>query len=159
MSNPRTRFTLPECLAGKCEQSGYLRWLGAKARAHAKRDQARYGASSCTVASYKTAIHNAVCNGGDRDYYTGLPLNWSLISMWNNEEAKRDRVKYKHSFGNLPTVDHTVDENGTLRFVICSWRVNDAKSDLSVPEFLELCSQVLEHQRLKWPEATAAASE
>lgn len=70
MAVPRTGFALPPCLEGKCEQSQYLRWLGAKARAHAKRGQSRFGVGSCSVASYKTAIHEAVCNGGDRDYYT-----------------------------------------------------------------------------------------
>ncbi len=147
MAQIGSHFTLPACLVGKCEQAAYVRWLGAKARAHAERDQSRYGVDSCTVALYKTAIHEAVSNCGDRDCYTGLALDWSLISKWNNEDAKRDRVKYKHLFRDLPTVDHTVDENGKLRFVICSWRVNDAKSDLSVVEFLELCSQVLEHHR------------
>jgi hypothetical protein len=47
----------------------------------------------------------------------------------------------------MPTVDHEFDaERKKFKFVICSWRVNDAKSHLNEKEFCELCKQVLDFQ-------------
>ncbi|MEX2141650.1 MAG: hypothetical protein WD894_20460 [Pirellulales bacterium] len=43
------------------------------------------------------------------------------------------------------TVDHVADGLGPADFVICSWRVNDAKNDLDRAEFLEVCRAVLAH--------------
>jgi hypothetical protein len=102
-------------------------------------------------------IHQAVKDGGDRDYYTGLPLDWKLISVYDNDAAKQGRSEYLKKFGNLPTVDHVIGHDGSLRFVICSWRVNDCKSHLSEQEFWELCEQVLAHRgrRLKVVAANA----
>jgi hypothetical protein len=34
---------------------------------------------------------------------------------------------------------------GPADFVICSWRINDAKNDLDFNEFRELCAAVLPH--------------
>ena len=142
-----TRFDLPECLNGLCEKDAYRRWLARKAQAHVKRDRKRFGTDSCTVSRYKAMIHEAVCCGGDRDYYTGLPLDWSLISKFDNDAAKQHRSNYLRTFGNLPTLDHTRNCEGQIRFVFCSWRVNDAKNHLSEDEFHELCEQVLAHKR------------
>ena len=138
------RFTLPACLRGLCAEAVYLRWLQRKAQAHVKRDRKR--GEICTIAAYKAKIHEAVCSGGDRDYYTGLPLDWSLISKFDNASAKQGRRDYFKTFANLPTVDHAQDGAGRPRFVICSWRVNDAKSHLSEGEFCDLCRQVLAHR-------------
>jgi hypothetical protein len=91
-------------------------------------------------------IHEAVKNGGDRDYYTGLPLDWTLISVYDNDEAKEGRSEYLKTFGDLPTVDHVTVNDGSLRFVICSWRVNNCKSHLSEQEFWKMCEQVLSHR-------------
>lgn len=142
-------FDLPDFLAGICDRRQYVRWLQRKAAAHAKRDRKRFGRESCTIAMYKAKIHEAVCAGGDRDFYTGLPLDWSLISRFDNAAAKAGRGDYLRKFGNLPTVDHTHDGDGKPRFVICSWRVNDAKSHLSEDEFRELCEQVLKYRKDK----------
>jgi hypothetical protein len=49
--------------------------------------------------------------------------------------------------GDLPTVDHVGIGLDKADFKICAWRVNDAKNDLGLDEFLELCSQVLEHHK------------
>jgi len=100
----------------------------------------------CTIAHYKTEIHAAVCSSGHLDFYTGEPLDWSLVSTYNNESSRSGRGKYKTTFALLPTVDHTVDELGRPKFVICAWYVNDAKSDLSLDEFYRLCERVLEHR-------------
>jgi len=140
-------FKLPDFLKGICDRAQYVRWLQRKAVAHARRDRRRFDPETCTVARYKAMIHEAVCAGGDRDYYTGLALDWRLISKFDNDSAKAGREEYLRKFGNLPTVDHTQDKDGKLRFVICSWRVNDAKSHLSEDEFCELCEQILAHRR------------
>jgi hypothetical protein len=138
-------YTLPDCLRGLCDEAVYKRWLQRKATAHVRRDRARYGEEHCTVARYKAAIHHAVSAGGNVDYYTGEPLDWTLVSKWDNAHAKSGQTKYKKKFGRLPTVDHTFDSKGEAKFVICSWRVNDMKSDLTIAEFCELCSMVITH--------------
>jgi hypothetical protein len=96
---------------------------------------------------YRQLIHQAVQNGGDRDYYTGQALDWSLISTYDSEQSKAGRDVYLRTFANLPTVDHVIAEDGKVKFVICSWRVNDCKTHLSEEEFLSLCEQVLAHRR------------
>ena len=52
---------------------------------------------------------------------------------------------YKKGLAALPTVDHIGDGIGEPNFVISSWRTNDAKHDLSLEEFLSLCTAVLKH--------------
>jgi len=112
--------------------------------AHVRRDLKR--GVACTVSQYKEAIHFAVCSRGHEDFYTGERLDWKLVSVYRNEEAKSGKVKYKKTLSLLPTVDHTEDEHGQPCFVICSWRVNDAKSDLTLGEFYSLCERVLAHR-------------
>lgn len=140
------RYALPECLNGKCEEVAYIRWLRHKAAAHVKRDRKRFGRERCTGEAYRLMIHEAVKNGGDRDYYTGLPLDWKLISVYDNNDSKEGGAEYLKSFGDLPTVDHVTVADGSIRFVICSWRVNDCKSHLSEQEFWIVCEQVLAHR-------------
>jgi len=142
-------FNLPDFLKGICDRAQYIRWLQRKAVEHVKRDRERFGPDNCTISIYKKMIHEAVSTGGDRDYYTGLPLDWKLISTFDNDSAKAGRSDYLRTFGNLPTVDHARDADGKLRFVICSWRVNDAKSHLTEDEFCELCEQFLTHRKNK----------
>jgi hypothetical protein len=89
------------------------------------------------------ALHEAVLRSGGSDEYTGDPLRWDLISTYDNERSRVDRRVYKRGFALLPTVDHVGDGTGAPDFKICSWRVNDAKNDLSYAEFLELCRAVL----------------
>jgi hypothetical protein len=117
-------YLVPECIKAHCDQLKYSRWLQRKAAAHAKRDRKRD--MGCTIARYKTEIHAAVCSSGHLDFYTGEPLDWSLVSTYDNESSKGGRTKYKKTFALLPTIDHTVDETGQPKFVICSWYVNDA---------------------------------
>ncbi len=135
------RYSLPECLVGRCTELAYVKWLGRKAVAHVLRDKKRI--EGITVAGYKRAIHDAVCCGGGLDYYTGEPLDWSLISTYRNAESAAGKRKYKTQFARLPTVDHTEDEHGQPKLVICSWRVNDMKSDMTESEFRRLCARVL----------------
>ena len=53
---------------------------------------------------------------------------------------------YKEKFADLPTIDHTVDDQRQPKFVICSWRVNDAKGDMRMAEFYKLCQLVLAYR-------------
>ena len=139
-------YSLPNCLVGKCEERAYVRWLRRKAQAHVIRDRKRFGRESCIGAMYRQLIHQAVQDGGDRDYYTGQLLDWDLISTYDNELSKAGRDGYLRTFANLPTVDHVIAEGGKVKFVICSWRVNDCKAHLTADEFFLLCEQVLKHR-------------
>jgi hypothetical protein len=138
------QYPVPNCIKGQCDQAKYFRWLHRKAVAHARRDRKRD--ITCTIARYKAEIHAAVCSSGHLDFYTGEPLDWSLVSTYDNESSKSGRTKYKKTLALLPTIDHTVDESGRPKFVICSWYVNDAKNDLSVDEFCRLCERVLKRR-------------
>lgn len=141
---PRRLYELPQFLRGTCSRDQYVRWLQRKAAAHVKRDRGR-GNRTARVSEYKRAIHRAVLDGGETDSYTGERLDWSLISTYSNEEAKRRGRAYKKEFALLPTVDHLGDGTGNPDFVICGWRTNDAKHDLDLEEFLALCRRVLKH--------------
>jgi hypothetical protein len=138
------KYPLPECIRAQCTQARYSKWLHRKAMAHVRRDRKRE--KDCTVARYEAEIHAAVCESGNRDFYTGERLDWSLISTWDNESAKRGRAKYKRTLALLPTVDHTADDHGRQKFVTCSWSVNDAKSDLTLEQFYQLCERVLKYR-------------
>lgn len=149
------KYELPEFLRGVVSQADYERWLHRKARAHVKRDRKR-GNKSATGAEYRAAIHKAVTTCGGRDVYTGEPLAWHLISKYTNDESKNGRRKYKAGFAQLPTVDHVADGLGPADFAICGWRTNDAKGDLSLAEFIELCTTIVRFHNLS-SESTARA--
>lgn len=139
------QYPLPEILNGKCTQSDYTHWLYYKAAVHVKRDKKR-GNNKATTHDYREAIHKAVLKGGDKDAYTGMPLDWSLIRKYNNDEAKKGKRKYKKKFADLPTVDHEDEGMGAPSFKICSWRTNDCKNDLTVDELIKFCKIFLCHQ-------------
>lgn len=140
--------SLPPFLEGRVPPLAYERWLEAKARAHSIRDRRR-GSTAALRSLYKEAIHAAVfaCNG--HDDYTGEPLDWSLLGQYRNAESKAGRYKYKAKFALLPTVDHCGPSGTEASFCICGWRTNDAKNDLTLAEFLQLCERVIEHSRVK----------
>jgi len=142
-SSVSSKYNLPDFLTGKLMSEQYQRWLSRKAQAHCKRDRRRNSEHSFQLADYKQRIHEAVCKSNGIDWYTGETLNWKLISTYNNDESKLGRSTYKAGFALLPTVDHVLKEKGKYEFVICGWRTNDAKNDLSLKEFLELCRLVL----------------
>lgn len=138
------KYALPVFLSGDVSQEIYERWLERKAQAHVKRDRRR-GNTSASGASYREAIHRAVVESGGIDAYTGEKLQWNLISQYDNDESKRNGRHYKKSFALLPTVDHVGDGTGPANFKICSWRINDAKNDLDLAEFISVCQAVLAH--------------
>lgn len=140
------KHTMPAFLEGETSPEAYERWLGRKAMAHVKRDRARgHSADSATRSLYKEAIHAAVLLSGGRDAYTGEQLHWHLISRYKNDESKLGRHAYKTQFALLPSVDHVAAGATEASFRICAWRTNDAKNDLSLSEFVELCRRVVAH--------------
>ena len=139
------KYHFPDCLRGQCEPDDFDHWLERKARALLKRDRKR-GNSTASREIYKVAIHGAILRSRGRDEYTGQPLDWSLISKYDNDDSKKHGREYKKRFGNLPTVDHIDEGLGVPDFAICSWRVNDSKNDLTIEEFVQLCKQVIRHQ-------------
>ncbi len=136
------KYGLPDFLVGILDQESYERWLRRKAAGHCKRDRKR-GNVSISQELYRLAIHHAVVRSGGLDEYTGEKLNWQLVSTYNNDQSKAERRAYKKALGDLPTVDHVGDGMGAAEFKMCSWRVNDAKNDLTYDEFLQLCTDVL----------------
>ena len=89
------------------------------------------------------AIHRAVESSAGKDWYTGEGLAWELINTYDNAHSKLHRGVYKTDFALLPTVDHVSTNGDNYEFVICAWRTNDAKSDLSLDDFLSLCRKVI----------------
>lgn len=134
---------MPPFLEGKVSPDKYESWLTRKASAHVKRDRLRNRTAS--VSLYKEAIHAAVLVSKGLDAYTGEQLDWARIGTYDNEASKLGRHGYKSEHALLPTVDHVDSSSTEASFRICAWRTNDAKNDLTVPAFLELCAQVLRH--------------
>lgn len=143
--SPSKKYVLPSFLTGRISQEVYERWLRRKAQAHVRRDRRR-GNDGAIGEKYRDAIHQAVIQSGGRDVYTGEDLDWSLLSQYDNDLSKVHGRLYKHQFALLPTLDHVGDGKGAADFRICSWRTNDAKHDLEMPEFIKLCQAVLRHQ-------------
>jgi hypothetical protein len=140
------KYEIPRFLKEIVTQERYERWLKREALRHLRRDRRKRGNTSATNEEYKTAIHRAVVESGGRDSYTGNALNWSLISTYKNEASKSGGRHYRAQFALLPTVDHADDGHGPADFKICSCRTNDAKSDLTLAEFVQLCKDVVSHQ-------------
>ncbi len=138
------KHSMPPFLEDVIKPEAYERWLERKAAAHVKRDRKR-AQSDVTPSLYKEAIHAAVTLSEGHDAYTGELLDWKLISTYNNEDSRAGKHSYKSSFALLPTVDHISAGATEASFRICSWRTNDAKSDLSFEGFIELCQKVLTH--------------
>ncbi len=137
------KYQLPSFLQGVITQEHYERWLHRRAMTHVRRDRRR-GNESATDEEYKLAIHRAVENSQGKDAYTDEPLNWTLLSTYNNDDSKSEKAEYKKRSALLPSVDHVGNQTRPTEFRICGWRANDAKSDLSYQEFVDLCRRVLE---------------
>ena len=139
---------LPECFNElHVDETAFVRWLHRKAMAHVHRDRRR-GFQDLSVGLYKEQIFRAVEEANGCDFYTGLNLDWKLISKWNNDDASTKGGDYKRKFWNLPTVDHENPRNPRSRLRLCSWRVNDAKNDQTIEEFLELAKAIRTHREL-----------
>lgn len=143
-------YPLPQFLNGVVTREQYVRWLQRKAQAHVIRDRKRV-AWTVTVSAYKKAIHDAVTSSGGLDFYTGEALNWGQISTYDNAASKAGRSVYKAGFALLPSVDHVSGEGEGYDFVICGWRTNDSKHDMSLSEFVALCRRVVKHHGDHFP--------
>ncbi len=135
-------YQLPTFLKGIISEEYYRKWLFKKASSTVRRDRKR-GNQTAETAEYRDAIHRAILDSKGKDTYTGEELNWGLLGCYDNEESKKEKRYYKRKFALLPTVDHTDDGLSTADFKICSWRTNDAKNDLALHEFIELCQRVV----------------
>lgn len=133
---------MPNFLLEIISQKIYETWLDRKASTHIRRDRKR-GNCVSSREDYKREIHRVICESRGLDAYTGEKLHWNLIKTYHNNEAKKSGKQYKKKFAKLPTIDHVGDGKGRPIFKICSWEVNDAKSDLSLNEFLDLCERVI----------------
>ena len=139
------KYELPRFLEGTLTRQVYVRWLHRKAQALARRDRKRWK-RTISASDYKQAIHHAVLRSDGQDFYTHDPLDWSLLSEWDNREAQRRGGKYKRDFDLLPTVDHMDPESTEADFRICGWRTNDCKNDLTVAELQAFCETFLRAQ-------------
>ncbi len=151
------RYALPDFLRDVLPEESYVRWLRRKAVAHHRRDRGR-GNTTSTLSDYTQELHRAVIASNGLDFYTGQPLNWSLISTYDNQASQQGGRIYKKKLADLPTVDHLEDGLGDPKFVITSWRVNDAKHDLTSEEFQALCVAVLRHHGYKVSEGHPGSS-
>jgi hypothetical protein len=135
-------YDLPGFLESRVTVKKYRNWLSHKAAAHAKRDRKRLP-TPVILSLYKQKIHDAVQASGGVDWYTGENLEWEKISTYSNDDSKAGRSHYKASLALLPTADHVLGENDVYDFVICGWRTNDAKNDLNLQDFLDVCRKVV----------------
>ena len=82
------KYELPPFLEGTLTLEVYVRWLHRKAQAHARRDRRRWK-RTISQSDYKQAIHQAVLRSDGRDFYSHEPLDWSLLSEYDNGESQR----------------------------------------------------------------------
>ena len=124
------KYALPGFPAGVIDQAVYQRWLAHKAKARVRRDRKR-GNLAAIGEAYPVAIHQAVSTSNGKDAYTGEPLDWSLVSCYDNTKSAEGKRRCKHGFARLPTVDHVGASRGpcpTLRYL----RVSLSESCASV---------------------------
>ena len=129
----------PEWMPAQCGLT-YPGWVQRKAVTLCKRDQKRGGSGN--VQQYRLAIHDAVVASEGRDHWTGEPLDWELIGTYDNQEAAAGKGAHKKQYAMLPTIDHR-NNKADADFVICAWRTNDAKHDMTPEELLTFCRAVI----------------
>lgn len=84
--------------------------------------------------------------GGQTDPFTGDTLRWDLIHKWNDLDNK-GHDNFIKEFSLLPTVDHKDPNAKDVEFEICSWLINDCKSDQAPEEFVEMCRTIVEYRQ------------
>lgn len=120
----------------------YPGWVQRKAVTLCKRDQKRGGTAN--VQDYRLAIHQAVLASGGCDHWTGEQLDWHLIGSYDPKQADAGGPEHKRRFALLPTPSQP-SGNPEPQFVICAWRTNDARHDMTPEELLEFCRRVVSH--------------
>ena len=118
----------------------YPAWVQRKAVTLCKRDQKRDGLGN--VQEYRLAIHAAVLASAGLDHWTGEWLHWELIGTYDNREATAGGSEHKRNYAMLPTIDHRTNRPEP-DFVVCAWRSNDAKHDMSPEELIAFCRLVV----------------
>jgi len=103
------------------------------------------------VQDYRLAIHNAVVASGGLDHWTGESLDWHLIGTYDNREAATGKGEHKKLYALLPTPSQP-SGSPEPAFVICAWRTNDAKHDMTPEELVTFCRRVVAHaERISAP--------
>lgn len=143
-STTRHKHQPPAWVTEHLDATRYNAWLRRKAEGMCRRDYERGG--SYTVSEAKTAIHDAIVASEGHDHWTGEPLRWDLLGNYDSDESSRQGAAYKRARSMQPSIDHR-NSLPVCDFVICAWRTNDAKSDMSIEEFKALCNLVLIHNR------------
>jgi len=126
----------------------YKRWLNKKANAHRKRDKRRCARRGrrfeYTAVDYRRAVHRAVWMSLGFDAYTGEYVHWNLLK---DDLAKdgggKAGVEERRRTALRPSIDHPNPTSASPRFVICSARTNDCKSDLTVDELKKFARLIL----------------
>jgi len=113
------------------------------------RDKKRQEGGSITVSKYKKASTRQSALEETETSTQVEPLDWSIISKYRNKDSTEGKKKYKKQFANLPSVDHTLDEQGNLRSS-SALGGQRSKSDMTLPEFYSLCESVLGIERIRW---------
>jgi hypothetical protein len=134
-------YFLPFFLTGICTLAVYMEWLAQRAYKLHKRDREQgrpYGLAG-SISSYKKAVHAAVIAAGLLDPFTGETMRWELIGTWNDNDHTNAKKK---DFYLMPTVDHVDPYAEVLELEICSWRINESKSNLTPDEFVDVCRKV-----------------
>ena len=138
----RSRLQAPAYVLEHMTQADYQLAVNRMAVGLRKRDEKRGG--SYTHRQAADALHQAIIDCQGRDHYTGEWLDWSLWRTYDSEKSKKGGTAYKRTLAMQPSVDH---RNGLpiCDFVICAWRTNDAKSDMTLDELKEFARRLLEH--------------
>lgn len=119
-------------------QEDFGRWLDRVTAAHVRRDRKRSN-KKIVPERYRLAIFRAICDGGDRDYYTGEALDWCSLQYFSKtSQGRADEV--------VPTLDHDGLNPESPVFRICSLRTNKCKSDYTVEQLLKFCRLFVKHQ-------------
>lgn len=141
MSRGNRKYPIPEHLSRLgISQEDFGCWLDRVTDKHVSRDRKRTNVI-IRPEIYRIAIYRAVCDGGDRDYYTGEVLDWQLLCYFSkNDGLGRDECL-------VPSVDHDGLNTESPIFRICSLRTNKCKSDYSIEQMLQFCKAFIRHQK------------
>ncbi len=131
------------------DKEKFKMWIRRKARNLFKRDKNR--AINIVQWNYKphdyldAILQTIINNDCSIDYYTKEVLCWEKIGTYNNDCSKEQGNDYKRALDLLPSIDH-INAKPEPQFVICSWRTNDIKSNMSKNELVDWCRRFLLHQ-------------
>ena len=139
-------YLIPEFLVKQgFSQQIYGSWLDKVTVSITRRDRKRLEPEEVKLEIIRRAVHTAVCNGGDRDFYTGETLDWKLLQHFNLDPTQASKAYHSR----VPSVDHFVLSATNPVFRICSLRTNKCKSDYSLQELETFCNKFLIHQNAK----------